>query len=76
MVSDLKTVAYKGCKNVANQLILPYSQDFLVSVLLSALVERCFVSGMRDVLQSNTLDMAKIRNSELSVKNNFCPNFR
>ena len=53
LVSDLNTFAHKGCKIAAQTKlvflrILPYEQDFLLSLLLSASVERCFVSRMRD----------------------------
>ena len=53
VVSDLKTFAHKRCKIAAQKTlvfwqILPYLQDFFVSVLLSAAVKRFFVSRMRD----------------------------
>ena len=62
MVSDLKTFAHQGCTIAAQIIIITIifclyffcvkfcltSRIFLVSVLLSASVERCFVSRMRD----------------------------
>ena len=55
MVSDLKTFAHKGCKITAQKKMLfgefcLTSRIFLVSVPLSASVERCFVFRMRDFL--------------------------
>ena len=53
MVSDLKTFAHKECRIAAQKKkkffgeFCPTSRIFLVSVLLSALVERFFVSRMR-----------------------------
>ena len=56
MVSDLNTFAYKGCKIAALKKLV-FSSNFallacffLVLVLLSALVERCFVSRMWNFL--------------------------
>ena len=45
-----KTYAYKGFKITAHKLLFfsPANFAFLVSVLLSASVERCIVSRMRD----------------------------
>ena len=40
-------------KKLVFRRILPYYEDFLVSVLLSASVERCFVSRMRDFFLSS-----------------------
>ena len=55
MVSDLKTFPYKECKISPQNQKFSFSANFallagffLVLVLLSALVERCFVSRMRD----------------------------
>ena len=53
MVSDLTTFAYRGWKIAVQTKVFfgefwPQYQDFLVLVLLSASVERCFVSRMRD----------------------------
>ena len=56
-VSDIKTFAYKGCKIIAiffffflfSRPILFYFLDYLLLMLLSASVERCFVSRMQDV---------------------------
>ena len=53
VVSDFKTLAYKGCK-IATQKSLfigkfcPTNRFFLLLVLLSASVERCFVFRVRD----------------------------
>ena len=51
-----KNCPYKGCKITAQKnmfflLILPYQQDFLILVLLSASVKRWFVSCMLDFFQ-------------------------
>ena len=53
MVSDLKTFAHKRCKIYALKILVLgetclTGRIFLVLVLLSVLVERCFVSRMRD----------------------------
>jgi hypothetical protein len=55
VVSDLNTFAHKGCKIAVKKKrqILVTSRIFLVSVLLSALVERCFVSRMPDFKKTN-----------------------
>ena len=53
IVSDLKTWAFKGCKIAAQEKKLFLANfdllaGFLSLVLLSASVERCFVSCMQD----------------------------
>ena len=51
VVSALKNFAFKKCKITAEKKMGEFcltSRIFLVSVLLSALVKRCFVSHMRD----------------------------
>ena len=57
VVSDLTTFAYKGCKIAAHFFFgkfCPTSRILLVLVLLSASVERCFVSRMRDFVNAIT----------------------
>ena len=65
VVSDLKTFAHKGCK-IADQKIVSFLWNFallagffLVSVLLSALVKRCFVSRMQD-FKKNSLTFSDL----------------
>ena len=51
MVSDLKTFAYKGCKIAAIFFFyFFFLANFALLARLSASVERCFVSRMRDFL--------------------------
>ena len=56
MVSDLNFFAYKWCKIAAIFFFGEFyltSRIFLVSVVLSASVERCFFSRMRDFFSTN-----------------------
>ena len=63
MVSDCKAFAHKRCKIAAQKKVIYFgkfcltSRIFLVSVLLYALVERCFVSRMRDfcIIKKNVM---------------------
>ena len=56
MVSDYKTLAHKGCKIAAQFKKIKFcltSRIFLALVLLSASIERCFVSRTRDFFYKN-----------------------